>query len=92
MIAGPLMAVPVFFAGIVFSSELRARPDTAAALGCNLCGAMLGGLLENLSMIVGLKALVLLALAIYLGSLYAGLRSSKPGPAQGDAQTQTPNL
>lgn len=81
-IAGPLMAVPVFFAGIVFSSELRARADTAAALGCNLCGAMLGGLLENLSMIVGLKALVLLALAIYLGSLYSAVRKGEaPAPA-----------
>jgi hypothetical protein len=72
--AGPILAIPVFFAGIVFSSELRTRADAASALGCNLCGAMLGGLLENLSMIVGLKALVLLALAIYLGSLYTALR------------------
>jgi hypothetical protein len=72
--AGPIVAVPIFFAGVIFSSELRARADAASALGCNLCGAMLGGLLENLSMIVGLKAIVLLALAIYLGSLYTALR------------------
>ncbi len=75
MAAGPMVAVPVFFAGVIFSSELRERRDAAAALGCNLCGAMLGGLLENLSMIVGLKAIVLLALAIYLGSLYSGLKA-----------------
>jgi hypothetical protein len=73
--AGPIVAVPVFFAGVIFSSELRTRADAAAALGCNLCGAMLGGLLENLSMIVGLKAIVLLALAIYLGSLYTALKA-----------------
>jgi hypothetical protein len=73
--AGPIVAVPVFFAGVIFSSELRSRADAAAALGCNLCGAMLGGLLENLSMLVGLKAIVLLALAIYLGSLHAALRA-----------------
>jgi hypothetical protein len=73
--AGPIVAVPVFFAGVIFSSELRTRADAAAALGCNLCGAMLGGLLENLSMIVGLKAIVLLALAIYAGSLYTALRA-----------------
>jgi hypothetical protein len=73
--AGPIVAVPVFFAGVIFSSELRVRADAAAALGCNLCGAMLGGLLENLSMIVGLKAIVLLALAIYLGSLYTAQKA-----------------
>jgi len=68
------LTLGVFFAGVIFSSELRTRADAAAALGCNLCGAMLGGLLENLSMIVGLKAIVLLALAIYLGSLYTALK------------------
>jgi len=74
-------AIPIFFAGIIFSSELRRRRDASAALGCNLCGAVVGGLLENLSMLTGLKAIGLLALAIYLGSLYAGVRSNKPGPA-----------
>ncbi len=74
--AGPLVAVPVFFAGVIFSSELRSRADAVAALGCNLCGAMLGGLLENLSMVVGLRAVVLFALAIYLASLHAGLKGS----------------
>jgi SAM-dependent methyltransferase len=73
-IGGLTFAVPVFFAGIIFSSELRTRADAAAALGCNLCGALLGGLLENLSMLVGLKAIVLLALVFYLGSLQVAMR------------------
>lgn len=72
--AGLLVAIPVFFAGVIFSSELRARADAAAALGCNLCGAVVGGLLENLSMVAGLKAVVLLALAIYLASMQAAIR------------------
>jgi hypothetical protein len=76
---GIAFAIPVFFAGIIFSSELRRREDAAAALGSNLCGAVVGGLLENLSMVVGLKAIALLALAIYLGSMQAGLRRA---PAQ----------
>ncbi len=76
--AGPFVAIPIFFAGVIFSSELRARADAASALGCNLCGAMLGGVLENLSMIVGLKAILLLALAIYLGSLYTAMKTRTP--------------
>ena len=60
--------------GVIFSSELRARSDAAAAPGCNLCGAVVGGLLENLSMAVGLKAVVLLALAMYLASLQVAVR------------------
>lgn len=78
LLAGLAVAVPIFFAGVIFSSELRARADAAAALGCNLCGAVVGGLLENLSMLVGLKAIVLLALLMYLGSMQAGLRRAQP--------------
>jgi hypothetical protein len=75
-LAGPIVAVPIFFAGIIFSSELRARSDAAASLGSNLCGAVVGGLLENLSMIAGLRAIVLLALAFYLVSMLIAMRAS----------------
>ncbi|MFZ3323759.1 MAG: hypothetical protein WA190_15410 [Usitatibacter sp.] len=80
-LAGPIMAVPIFFAGIIFSSELRSREDAAASLGSNLCGAVVGGLLENLSMLVGLKAIVLLALAFYLFSMFVAMRRKVPGVA-----------
>jgi spermidine synthase len=69
--AGLLAGVPVFFAGIVFSNSLRAAPNADAALGANLCGAMVGGLLEYLSMALGLRAIGLLALVIYLLSWLA---------------------
>jgi hypothetical protein len=84
VLGGLAFAVPIFFAGVIFSSELRTRADASAALGSNLCGAVVGGLAENLSMMIGLKAIGLLALAIYLSSLYvairgqAGTRSSAP--------------
>ena len=82
-IAGLAVALPIFFAGIIFSSELRARGDAAAALGSNLCGAVVGGLLENLSMVIGLRAVVLLALTFYLVSMVTAMRNRIPasGPA-----------
>ena len=79
LLAGPAVAVPIFFAGVIFSSELRQRTDYASALGCNLCGALLGGLLENLSMLLGLKAIVLIALGLYALSLVARRRASAGG-------------
>jgi hypothetical protein len=83
LVGGIAFAIPIFFAGVIFSSELRARADATAALGCNLCGAVVGGLLENLSMLVGLKAVVLLALVFYLGSLQVAVRhpALPPQPA-----------
>lgn len=74
VLGGLAFAVPIFFAGVIFSSELRTRGDASAALGSNLCGAVVGGLLENLSMMIGLKAIGLLALVIYLASLQVALR------------------
>ena len=69
----------VFFAGLVFSTSLRASRDVTASLGANLCGAVFGGLLEYLSMGTGMKALVLLTIVLYLGSLLAHAKQRAGG-------------
>src|ERR1700676_211398 len=58
-------AIPVFFAGLLFASEFRSAESPAAALGANMLGAVVGGLLENLSLIIGMKALLLVAAVFY---------------------------
>lgn len=68
-LGGILNALPIGFAGIIFSTLLARSPDPAASLGSNLMGAVLGGSLEYLSMITGLRALTLLAMGIYLVAL-----------------------
>jgi spermidine synthase len=60
-----LVTLPLFFAGLVFSTELRRAPSTAVALGSNLIGAILGGCLEYNSMYFGYRSLSILALIIY---------------------------
>lgn len=60
------VGAPIFFAGVCFAALFRDREESAAAIGWNLLGAVTGGLLEFLSMVMGLKALLLLALAAYL--------------------------
>jgi len=62
--AAIIFAIPVFFAGLLFASEFRSA-DSAAALGANMLGAVVGGLLENLSLIVGIKALLVAAALLY---------------------------
>jgi spermidine synthase len=63
--AALVFAIPVFFAGLLFASEFRATESPAAALGANMLGAVVGGLLENLSLIIGMKALLLVAALLY---------------------------
>lgn len=67
LLAGFLL-LPLFFAGLIFASTIRERDALAPALASNLIGSVLGGLLENLVMIVGFPALSLVALVVYVAS------------------------
>lgn len=60
--------LPLVFAALVFASSITRYDGLAAPLASNLVGSVLGGLLENLSMAVGISALSLIALAVYAGS------------------------
>ena len=64
-IATAVFAVPVFFAGILFALEFRQAESPSAALGANMLGAVAGGLLENLSLFFGMRALLLVAVGLY---------------------------
>ncbi len=70
-LAWTLLAVPlpVFFAGLIFSTGFREAVNPAALFGANLIGAMVGGFSEYLGMAVGSHHLSYLVLAAYAGSL-----------------------
>jgi hypothetical protein len=65
-LAAGLFAVPVFFAGLLFAREFHSTPSPSAALAANMLGAVMGGLMENLSLVIGLKTLLLIAALFYL--------------------------
>lgn len=64
-----ILCLPVFFAGIIFIQSFAAEGFAGSALGSNLMGALVGGLLESLSLWTGMKSLLILAALLYLGSL-----------------------
>ena len=61
---------PIFVANLVFASRFRETERSTAAFGANLLGAMVGGLLEYLSLIVGYRSLLLLVALLY-GAAFA---------------------
>jgi SAM-dependent methyltransferase len=63
--AGLAVAGPMFFSGIIFARWFSQVDDPSSALGANLIGAVIGGLLEYASLRIGLRELYLLALAFY---------------------------
>jgi len=76
LVAVPVSSLPVFFAGIIFIRSFANAAFSGTALGANLIGALLGGLLESLSYWTGLKALLLLAALLYAASYMATYRTS----------------
>ncbi len=63
---GVLVGLPVLCAGVCFSRLFAEQATTGYALGVNLVGAMAGGLVEYLSMLLGMRAIWLVALGVYL--------------------------
>lgn len=64
-IAAVVFSVPVFLAGLLFSLEFQKANSPSMALGANVLGAVLGGLLESVSLLVGMRALLLLTVGVY---------------------------
>ena len=58
--------VPIFFAGIIFGASFRDSIQPDVDFGSNIAGAILGGLSENLSLLVGFKNLLIIALCFYV--------------------------
>ena len=71
-----VLCLPVFFAGIIFIRSFAESNFSGSALGANLFGAMVGGMVESSSYWLGIKALLILAGLSYLFSAFA-LRGQK---------------
>jgi len=66
-----VLCLPVFFAGIVFIRSFAREGFRGEALGSNLLGAMIGGMLESLSLWTGIRSLLAIAALLYLASWIA---------------------
>jgi hypothetical protein len=74
IIGAALVALPIFFAALIFGLLIRHHPEPTRGLGVNLMGAIVGGILEYAAMAIGIKALYLIAGAVYLATLVAVVR------------------
>jgi hypothetical protein len=69
-----LLALPLFFSGMIFSESLRQAGEAAGPLASNLSGSVFGGVLEYGSLIWGFHSLYLFAGGLYLLALGAFLK------------------
>jgi len=77
-ISAVILTIPIFFAGIIFSTLFKRVAVPSKALASNLLGSILGGFSEYLSMLLGNKMISLLALAFYLLALLFSLDRQEP--------------
>jgi hypothetical protein len=68
-----LVFAPIFFAAVIFAGAFRKTERPDRALGINIAGAMVGGLAEYSSMLLGFQYLMAVAILLYAISA-VGLR------------------
>ena len=69
-----VVPLPIFFAGLIFSTTFRQASNPSSFFGANLIGAMIGGFSEYLSMVIGNQNLMFLVIGAYLVSLGLQMR------------------
>ena len=84
VVTAVFLTAPVFFGGLVFIRSFAATGDKPAALGANLLGALVGGLLESLAFVTGIRALLVLVGLFYAVALLTSGRRA-PSAATGAA-------
>ncbi len=65
VLVGVLTTLPMLFSGLVFARSFSMAGRKDRVLGANLLGALVGGMLQTLSFLVGIKALLLLVGGLY---------------------------
>ncbi len=76
LVAVALAFAPIFCANLVFAKRFAATSASTAAFGANLLGALLGGTLEYSALVVGYRALLILAALLYLAAFLLTPRAS----------------
>jgi hypothetical protein len=69
-VVGLVTSVPLFFSGIVFIRSFATVTGKDSALGANLLGALVGGLMQSLTFWLGIQALLLIVAGLYALALW----------------------
>ena len=64
-----LVFSPILCSGLLFGSSIKRSGDVTVDYGANLLGAMVGGVAEYLSLLMGFQFLLILVAAFYLAAL-----------------------
>jgi hypothetical protein len=72
---GIIATLPMFFSGLIFIDSFAQAKEKDAALGANLLGSLVGGLLQTVTFVTGISALLLIVTTLYCLALLCKSRS-----------------
>jgi SAM-dependent methyltransferase len=81
VVVGLWTSLPMLFSGIIFIRSFASVPAKDKALGANLFGSLCGGLLQSITFVIGIKALLLLVAGLYLAAFFTRPRAAQTGEA-----------
>jgi spermidine synthase len=70
LVVGGLSSLPMLFSGMAFIRSFTQVEEKDSALGANLIGALIGAMLQSVTFITGIKALLLIVAGFYLASFF----------------------
>ncbi len=65
VVVGCLTTLPMLFSGIIFTRSFASTSRKDEALGANIIGSLVGALLQSVTFVVGIKALLLIVAGLY---------------------------
>ena len=65
LIVGALTTLPALFSGIIFIRSFAVVAGKDLALGANMIGSLVGALLQSVTFVIGIKALLLVVAGLY---------------------------
>jgi len=71
LVVGGLTTLPMLFSGIIFVKSFACAEGKDEALGANMVGSLIGALIQSVTFVVGIKALLLIVAGMYLLSMLA---------------------
>lgn len=71
---------PIYFANLVFAQRFKDTSSSTTAFGANLLGAIVGGVLEYLSLITGFRFLLVVVGVLYGLAFFLGRRWLRAAP------------
>src|SRR6266850_4504898 len=80
-----LVFAPILFAGVIFAASFKRTTEPDRGFGINIAGAMMGGLAEYTSMLLGFQYLVLVAILFYTLSAIGLRQGADPAMDQAPA-------